>query len=148
MTTAEMLASVEAQIRKDIPRLMELREGCVIEYFRNGRAYNCKVVETFPSYFNMYFDSEIESIDFELSENTFQIIGHDIMLNDVLEWLNSKNKNIAISSDGTLFELNKAIFYNKIGIGDCGIIKWDLSKLLLKDQSEELVKFLYKLIKE
>ena len=27
MTTAEMLASVEAQIRKDIPRLMELREG-------------------------------------------------------------------------------------------------------------------------
>ncbi|WGU68232.1 hypothetical protein QIU19_13355 [Capnocytophaga canimorsus] len=30
MTTAEILASLEAQIRKDIPRLTELSEGCVL----------------------------------------------------------------------------------------------------------------------
>lgn len=31
MTKQEMLASVEAQIRKDIPRTMEFREGCLIK---------------------------------------------------------------------------------------------------------------------
>lgn len=149
MTKQEMLASLEAQIRKDIPRLMELREGCVIEYFRNGRAYNCKVVETFPSYFNVYFDGEIESIDFELSENTFQIIGHDIMLNDVLEWLrNCKRKIIFDYKTGYFLDEFDYYYSFSSNYHESAPIEnkiWNLSSPYLKDQPEKLIKFLYDL---
>lgn len=146
MTKQQMLDELSLLIRKNIPRLMELREGCVIEYFRGSRAYNCKVVETFPSYFNAYFDGEIESIDFELSENTFQIIGHDIMLNDVLEWLDDNKKDYGFNGEGYFYKekRNEGLAGKEL----YNFVQWDLSKPYLKDQSEELIKFLYNIIKE
>lgn len=146
MTTAEMLADVSAQIRKDIPRLMELREGCMLDYFINERAYTGKVVETFTSYFNVYFDGEIKSIDFELDENTFKIIGHDIMLNDVLEWIKFNAFNVEFQENGD-FNLHRELKLSK-SIERYNFVNWDLSKPLLKDQVEELIKFLYALIKQ
>ncbi|GIM62132.1 hypothetical protein CAPN008_21820 [Capnocytophaga canis] len=146
MTTAEMLASLEAQIRKDIPRLMELREGCK---FHSGYGVETIVcikgdkedVFIFKDLFsNVYETNEIPQ--------HYKIIGHEIMLNDVLAWLNNKfyEKDYFITSKG-IFGY-RAVEYDTIETYILRDIKINLHFPYLKDQSEELIKFLYNLIKE
>ncbi|MFJ1491520.1 hypothetical protein [Capnocytophaga canis] len=146
MTKQEMLASVEAQIRKDIPRLMELRVGCILQN------------EWSKDFFKVYDETENHIRIFQLNSDVpneqvinkkhistytpLVIIGHDIMLNDVYQWLflNDNLHDIRhIFIDGTLIP--------KSGIIDYGLhINFDSP--YLKYQSEILIKFLYNLIKE
>lgn len=149
MTIVEMLASVEAQIRKDIPRLMELREGCIIKNNHNGD------LEIFLGYISIdgfsrvvLKDLYIKSIRIDIEGNliidefdkyAYSIIGHEIMLSDVLEWLfTSTLISYYISSSGEI------LYWLIEGAPETRInIYWDLSSPYLKDQSEELIKFLY-----
>lgn len=163
-----MLSLLETKIRKDIPRLMEFREGCIIQNNYNGD------LEIFLGYISIdgfsrvvLKDLYIKSIRIDIEGNliidefdkyAYSIIGHDIMLNDVLEWLfdlkvestiyvrYDKNKHgkpiLEISYTSLAKRTNGE--YSNIFISSC----WKLSSPYLKDQSEELIKFLYNLIKE
>ncbi|GIJ96586.1 hypothetical protein CAPN001_11550 [Capnocytophaga stomatis] len=110
MTTSEnvgkayMLSIVEQQIRKDIPRLMELREGCWIKQKTPEKDFLIKVVAVKNGLLNCVLG--FTQIMFPVKQvvedsESFEIIGHDIMLNDVLEWLNIIN------------ELNTSVFLRK-----------------------------------
>ncbi|ATA94657.1 hypothetical protein CGC54_10105 [Capnocytophaga canimorsus] len=143
MTTAEMLASLEAQIRKDIPRLMEFKEGFIIEN-------NNTQVKLLSSNYefdkecivHLFVNTEIfwYLTDEDLKECKF--IGHDIMLNDVFQWL-FMNDNLHdirhIFIDGTLIPKSGGIDYG---------LHINFDSPYLKDQSEELINFLYKIKNE
>lgn len=149
MTTAEKLASVEAQIRKDIPRLMEVRQGCIL-FNKITNHFQKVYLET--QHFVLLNNLNITYLDFhsfrknELDD--FEIIGHDIMLNDVLEWLKCLgflSECSSIYSDGESFCREELVYdnddnflYKKTTCSD-----WYLPSPYLKDQSEELINFLY-----
>ena len=85
MTTAEMLAEITAQIRKDIPRLMELKEGCYLMNHASEKMYKIINVDgeiCFLVDVDNYKLSLLE-ITKSTAENYFKTIGHDILLNDV-----------------------------------------------------------------
>lgn len=139
MTTAEMLAEVTAQIRKDIPRLMELREGCYLMNHTSNKVYKIINVDgeiCFLADVNNYKLSLLE-ITKSTAENYFKIIGHDIMLNDVLEWLGKVLKEATQYRIGYTNIGKFGVKYREV----LGVM--DLSKPLLKDQSEYFIKFLY-----
>lgn len=81
-----------------------------------------------------------------------KMFGKELMLNNVLEWLNSFNTglnntfdvelNTAYISDGYKKTLLIEKNYNQ------GDTDWDLSKPYLKDQNEDVINFLYNLINQ
>lgn len=138
----EKLEILEKEIRKALPRLMKLSEGCKV-FFENadGEIENGRIIDT---------DSYCLSVvcygyDYAVSkeEHEVMIIGHDILLSDVLEWLQQKTGADVYFTNET-FELSIR-YHNGIDVSR-KYIKWDLSKPYLKDQSEELIGFLYNLI--
>lgn len=146
------LEIISTQIRKDIPRLMELREGCLVQNNDNKEIdiflaytsdeYKNAILKDYETgeiwvYFNDYFWIN------EKEDYAYSIIGHEIMLNDVLEWLDKKYfyNSYYMNSSGVILE-TKITYVN-----DKYITKWNLSSPYLKDQSEELIRFLYSLIK-
>ena len=136
-THQEKLNELTEAIRKSIPRLMELSEGCVIKLKK--RIYK------FNAYLNEHL---IHAVGLDTSsvliytDDDFIIIGHEPLLNDVLEW-HSLNGRCKYSH----FEVSKGEAYFSIYDGEENeSINWDLSKLKLSDQSEELINFLHDLI--
>lgn len=158
MTTREKLQIVTDRIRKDIPRLMELSEGCWVrkkrlmypEFEENEYFYNHirGVYQGDKSYILFSYDENGEvgqsSVEKDYLDKHFEVVGHEPMLNDVLEWLGivfSKNSEdcrvpTAIDNDGMFFRND----YDKE--------LWNLSKPYLKDQNNELIDFLYNLIEK
>ncbi|MFK8377556.1 hypothetical protein [Capnocytophaga canimorsus] len=146
MTTAEKLAEVTAQIRKDIPRLMEFKEGFIIE----NNSTQVKLL--FPNYefdfekecnVHLFVNTEIfwYLTDEDLKECKF--IGHEIMLYDVLEWLSLCKKSLYFIDSECGFgilDVDCHRFYH---------FKFDinLKSPYLKDQHEKLIKFLYGVMK-
>lgn len=124
-------------IRKAIPRLMELSEGCeiiskIVDYFNN-----IEIESNFIIGKNAEFDGE----DIVIGEYcygliNFTIIGHEPLLNDVLEWLKIKSEIVFGFNDKRLYDHFKVWKLND----------WDLSKSKLSDQSEQLINFLHGLI--
>ncbi|GJQ07502.1 hypothetical protein CAPN010_16600 [Capnocytophaga cynodegmi] len=156
MTTAEMLAEVTAQIRKDIPRLMELKEGCIL--MKRDTKYNPVYRKIVFTYNNTYYIPSkcfgLKVIEFskENIDKDYEIIGHEIMLNDVLEWL----KKLGFLTECSGLDFGGDSFYREELVYDDNgnflykkttFCEWNLPSPYLKDQSEELIKFLYKLIK-
>lgn len=149
MTKQETLAEIEADIRKDIPRLYELREGCILQN------------EWSKDFFKVYDETENHIRIFQLNSdvpneqvinkkyiNTYTpliIIGHDIMLNDVLEWIKFNAFSVEFQENGD-FNLYRELKLSK-SIERYGFVNWNLSAPYIKEQSEELIKFLYNLIK-
>lgn len=152
MTAQEKLHAVETAIRKALPRLMEPTEGCrILEHGEPLEQYSVILAERSEGKYLIYtpynLDNPCEEIDQkELSEN-YEILGHDILLSDVLEWFdNLKHETIRVSqitTKGTLIGTEDTDTLRAVKFG-----KWDLSKPRLADQSEELWNFLYNLIKE
>lgn len=68
------------------------------------------------------------------SKNKMEIIGHDVLLSDVLNW-KDKNGGIWDISNGNITYCQEIVRL------------WDLSKPTLKDQSDELIDFIYFLVK-
>jgi len=139
------LEELTAEIRKKLPRLMELESGqiirsliedtsCIIdegELFTVGKGDCTKFNEN---------SIEIGGYIYIINKD-FEIVGKDPMLNDVLEWF--AVKEITGLHFVTNHFINFSLHNNMPTI--CG--KWDLSKPFLKDQSPELIKFLYGFIK-
>lgn len=134
MIIEEKLQIITERIREDIPRLMELSEGCYVKLADHIKTNNSedvvKVIHYFP------FKSE------EISK----IIGHEPMLNDVLEWIDITYEKGSMFLKYVMFQTSKRFL--EIWFGDKIFAKWDLSKPYLKDQSIEFIEFLYNLIKE
>ncbi|MFJ1431931.1 hypothetical protein ACILD7_02375 [Capnocytophaga canimorsus] len=172
MTKQEMLASLEAQIRKDIPRLIELREGCLL--MKNEKHDNVLKRGEVVKISCLWNDIiQVSPIGEPLSRNyvecqikdLFEVIGHEIMLNDVLEWLNYTiyKKHISIGGlentemvkhfyikgdDGSIIFEILDLKNPDLGLDTIRYGVWDLSSIYLKDQQERLIKFLYNLKKK
>lgn len=132
-THKEKLAELTAEIRKAIPRLMELSDGCIVR-IQYGIPYVIKE-KKFDTYY-AFNGSGLKEIN---HNDILEIIGHEPMLNDVLEW-HSKNGNDKYSH----FEVSKGEAYFSIYDGEeTESLIWDLSKPYLKDQSPELIDFLH-----
>ena len=133
-THQEKLNELKAEIRKSIPRLMELSEGCEIKiqydvsFFITG---NC-----FDTYYAISEDGcNFKTLD---SIDIMETIGHEPLLNDVLEWF------LSVKDDSMLFTSTCGNIF--LGLNKDKQI-WDLSKSKLSDQSPELINFLHDLIK-
>ena len=127
------LITLENAIYNSIPRLMELSSGCEVkdsnqEIATIVRNYNNGVIAVVYKRGNL---------DVHLVKD-IQILGHPILLNDVLEWL-MKNGGFVIS--------NNYLFFNDRDFEDSrNAIKIDWSKSKLSDQSQELIDALCELI--
>ncbi len=138
MTTEEKLKAVTEDIRSKLPRLKELEQGCIcitddrdceVFYIDDNCAYlYFTKLKLFQEYNKKYF-----------IDNT-KIIGKEPMLNNVLEWLAMTVDEFHLTADYHVFKKKAFLSISMDNIG------WDLSKLYLKDQSEEFINFLYKLL--
>ena len=133
-THQEKINKLTTEIRKSIPRLMELSEGCEIKiqydvsFFITG---NC-----FDTYYAISEDGcNFKTLD---SIDIMETIGHEPLLNDVLEWF------LSVKDDSMLFTSTCGNIF--LGLNKDKQI-WDLSKSKLSDQSPELINFLHDLIK-
>jgi len=128
------LTTLENAIYNSIPRLRELSVGCEILVDKNILSNDLVIEVVVDLHKNKNFvvlKRGIYQIDMI---NT--IIGHPILLNDVLEWLNNiKSINVyQLYPSGRLFKNSK--YFET----------WNLSKPKLSDQSQELIDALTELI--
>lgn len=159
----QKLQILEKQIRKNLPRLLEFREGLILKRKVYHKLYSdyimiktiwddvCTYVEIVEPIHKGNFSDNINN----LLEN-FEIIGHDILLSDVLEWIAKQNEGLHLDIEYEVKDnLLKIIVMQDIDeiysdfskrYTECYI--WDLSKISLADQSDELKEFLYELIDE
>ena len=137
-THQEKLNELTTEIRKSIPILMELSEGCEIiskieDYFNN-----IEIESNFIIGKNAEFDGEDIVIgEYCYGTINFTIIGHEPLLNHVLEWSDTNKCAFSIRKEGF-------VFYR---MDYLRMANWDLSKSKLSDQSEDLINFLHDLIK-
>lgn len=156
MTPQEKLHAVSTAIRKALPRLIEAREGCVI-YNKNRDTYFKFLIidkESKTAYKRNLSTGEITGTGFhntdlesviELSND--KIIGHDILLNDVLEWLGTLF-HFSIDHKGIIYKEFDYYFEGGLDRDYTEVARVDFSKPYLKHQSEELWNFLYNLLED
>lgn len=127
------------KIRKYIPRLMELEDGCMIKY--SGEIFTIgKDCGTWNSETSLH----LYELNIDIISEEYQIIGKEPMLNDVLEWLNLLlNKNKKYKDDKIHCNIQKGLLCIYLSYNDMWysrlICKWDLSSHFLKDQSENTI---------
>lgn len=149
MTKQEKLNAVEKAIREALPRLTEPTEGCrILEHGEPLEQYAVILAQRLEDKYLIYIpynsDNPCEEIDQkELSEN-YEILGHDILLSDVLEWL----KELELSNEIDTFNIGYSEMGQFVILYDSKYYFWNLSKPYLKDQSEEFIEFLYNLIEK
>lgn len=156
MTPQEKHHAVETAIRKALPRLMEPTEGCLFKdnwtnevsekvgLYRTERGKKVAVLrdnstnEIFVDYSNTF------RINLFYKDASHTTIGHDILLSDVLEWLGKFGHKASIHSraEFVVFVKKREYIFTRYST------YIDLSKPRLADQSEELINFLYNLIKK
>lgn len=146
MTHEQKIESLSNEIRKALPYLMEFSEGCLIEDTYNSIVY--KIACTDKNANNDIFN--VWALDIKnmfalrcfIYKSYHKIIGHEPMLNDVLAWLAIiQNSLLLISVCGTIYN-------GEHGEIDSTNVYWNIEKPYLKEQSEELINFLYSLIKQ
>lgn len=137
------LEIIIAQIRKDIPRLMELREGLVFQFKDRVLKVLYKYDETRWKCVDT-FGVQGKFPD-EVINKESKIIGHEIMLNDVLGWVSIKQGRYVLLPRGEFISIKYE--ENEYDI-ERTFVYWNLSSPYLKDQSEELIEFLYSLIEQ
>ncbi|MEE6130246.1 hypothetical protein V2E39_22800 [Chryseobacterium arthrosphaerae] len=133
------LEELTREIREKMPRLMELKEGQRLITLISDEANDIYegAYETIGigAYLLENGDIEIGGYEYEIGKH-FEIVGFDPMLNDVLEWM--PDNQVFMNMTGGFW---KSYMTDIIKLG-----QWDLSKPYLKDQSSELITFLYSLI--
>ena len=143
MTKEQKIEALSNEIRKALPYLMELSEGCIFFNQKRGyfKAHHIRIIGHFDLSRTHLITACVEG---NSNANFYyplscELVGHEPMLNDVLAWLS----NIGSSA----YFLNiYGVFFNR-HISNMRIV-WDLENPYLKDQSEELINFLYSLIKQ
>ena len=86
-THKEKLNELTTEIRKSIPRLMELSDGCVI---KNERGTKYKIYYKENRYYNVFNDETVSSSIPKPLCKSYTIIGHEPKLNDVVEFASKK----------------------------------------------------------
>lgn len=156
MIAQEKLTVVEKAIREVLPRLLENTDGCIFKNNWHGdlwekiglyTTYSGKEVIVLRS----ISDNEI-FVDFDetfcvnpYEDVCYTLIGHDILLTDVLEWLGTLF-NFSINHEGVIYKEFDYYFEGGLDRDYTEVVKVDFSKHRLSDQSEELWDFLYSLI--
>lgn len=126
-THQEKLNELTTEIRKAIPRLMELSDGCEIKT-QSGTKYKIYLEE--ESFYNCFNEKVVTtSMTKPLSTHSYTIIGHEPLLNDVLEYF--------LEYTSLDFNTRQMAYI---------LASWDLSKSKLREQSPELINFLHDLI--
>jgi hypothetical protein len=121
------LNELEKVIREALPELLELKAGCVIKSNYYGTA---PILRYLPEYYDVeYIDEKFMRRSEALRQVT--VIGQEIQLMHVFKWC----KTLDLSA------LN--IAYKSINI----LGEWNLDENLLKNQSQELIDFLFNLKK-
>lgn len=140
MTTAEKLQAITKDIREKLPRLMQLEEGCFIKD-KGTDAIGKIVCIKGEAYIIEWLDSTYRYLKYDQCsddyvKNRFRSLGKEPMLTDVLEWLGTELYTIVTQG------------LEVYGKDDLYMFTWDLSQPYLKDQSEEVIDFLYEFLKE
>lgn len=167
------LEELTADIREKLPRLKELEAGCVIDFtdimvkytvshsFRDLFQYHYYL--SCPHYYGPekpngrhifeYHEQDCisqYSLDEGVKNEDVKILGKEPMLHDVLDWHTryySKNSHFEVSNIIINDVKCPAGVFLDYSEEDTARFIWDLSKIYLKDQSPELIKFLHSLIK-
>jgi hypothetical protein len=160
------LSVVRDAIRKDIPRLMQLKPYCEIivpkDFSQQHFSYTIINILESNSYINnkKTWEGNIlhnemtqivtvknNAISYELERYAVKDCiwyGQEPMLNDVLEWLKIKNDytdEYALTIGGDFLKMD--FTQSQLGlINHYSNPRWDLSKPYLKDQSNKLIEFL------
>ena len=152
----EKLEELQKDIRSKLPRLMEVKEGCVIHHPFYDEHLICLGKTTLDRLvFNRYdihkheYDSNVidvlnTGLIEMINENRLIVLGHPILLSDVLEWLNRFGVK-RITYEGSKYEDCFRIHDSEKG----GLpVNWDLSKPYLQDQNKKMIDYLHNLIKK
>lgn len=143
MTPQEQLHAVSTAIRKALPRLLEPTEGCWFHNEITLKKEKLILIDVNQNYVLLKQGGKNFSVfTKEKTKKLLKIIGHDILLSDVLEWLAREHNNIEI------FLMNNGIILINFREDKPNRVVIDFSKPRLADQSEELWEFLYNLIKD
>ena len=125
----KIMKELENKIREALPRLQELTKGCiftdrnnVIKYEVLGFSSDGKLTATYFNKFKISWNYNVDKFRVK-----FEVIGHPIKLNDVLEWLCKTKNHSCNMQDGNFYIFGHA---------------WNLSSVFLADQSNELKEFL------
>lgn len=156
MTKEEMLTSIEDRIRKDIPRLSTVGEGCYVNFInKNEEKEKGKIVKLIykqsenisdaQELYAVLITSEAEQNynTYFLSIHSIEIVGHEITILDVLNWL--EDYDYYINTNGDLYEHDSTYVGNSTGF--LYLCSFNLDAPLIKDQPEEAIKFLYDIVK-
>ncbi|QIY92221.1 hypothetical protein [Chryseobacterium gallinarum] len=137
------LEELTREIREKLPRLKELTNGTIIR----SKMEDWRNFITVDAYYEIGYSDEYGlcsadayhvNIDgYTYNAKSFEVIGKDPMLNDVMEWLQVKSQ-----LDFELADKRYLTHFLAFKLSE-----WDLSKPYLKDQSPELINFLHSLIK-
>jgi hypothetical protein len=140
------LEKLENQIRKALPELMELTEGCEIRLKGNfyDFTYIGNIGDESEEVFMIDNNKEPMVVDTEWFEKEGKhIIGHPVTILHLLRWLDSLDGNCYyLSMFGHLEHITEGRF------SEVPIYCLDLAKHLLRDQPEEVINELVKLIPE
>lgn len=154
MTKQEKLQAVETAIRKGLPRLMQPTEGCRILEKEYNEIYRIHKINKIN--FVLYSeDGAGHKLVNKILQPHYKILGHDILISDVLEWFGNKGKKrqysysvLNLSNDtlnvNLVTQISDLEHYAFDEVWDKFEI--DLSKPRLKDQSEELIDSLYRFL--
>lgn len=151
MTYECKLEAVSKDIRTKLPELMEVSRGCNLLYcgFKGeiiDVAYQPQIVgNNYFLYKIVYQDGEDKYyLDYKKGQlkKSCKTLGHDIQLHHVLKWL---GRDIRVDSEGLFYFIHHLEECEEEYTEFLGI-KWNLDKTL-KDQSKELIDYLYSLIK-
>lgn len=138
------LEELTQDIREKLPRLKELTIGTIIKSKMEDR----RNFITVDAYYEIGYseeyglcsadDNHVNIDGYTYNANSFEIIGKNPMLNDVMEWFKYSDMRDGIN-----------MMYEWIWVDTVKEVLrlWNLSKPYLKDQSPELITFLHRLIK-
>lgn len=156
MGKLEKLQVVETAIRKALPRLMKPTEGCWL-YLKGYDKCFFKIIHRRSNEFLVddYKGHKPKTYKNNVLKDYFEIIGHDILVLDVLEWLGYKGKNgeydySVLNLSNNILNVNLVTQISDVEhhayeeIWDK--IEIDLSKPRLADQSEKTINVLYDFI--
>jgi len=133
MTKYEQL---KKRICEELPRLQDLKEGQ--NYLRKKKPLEFRCLDFYSDNILLYEPITCEAKWYKIHKlnRDFQVLGIEPNLSDVLEYIgvDYEEQPYYINVYGELMT-SKSVFK----------AKWDLSKPLLKDQSEELIDYLLSL---
>lgn len=154
MTKEEKLNILNENIRKEIPRLMQLEEGCLIEgeFLTIFGIWKITGVRTFDNgcVYSLIINKEnsvVKTHMFSFELERIKIIGKEPMLNDVLLWI-KHHSNLVRDSKSMLISFDGNLVLYDYGLDSTHILKehWDLSKIYLKDQNNDTINLLYSIL--